>query len=131
MSDEEKEQKPKKYAQLSILMWDDAEVDIEAARFIKTGSGRGAPKKVVMLDPKQFVDDLETDVLNVRSIIKLLIRELDLEDKLEVVHKNGASDTNAKTPTPPKSGLTVVNDNDDDEDDDEDDGEKDEFGDDV
>ena len=129
MSDDEKEQKPKKYAQLSVLVWDDAEVDIEAVRFIKTGSGRGAPKKVVMLDPKQFVEDLETDVLNVRSILKLLIRELDLEDKLEVVYKN---DKDAKGGTSdvktPKAGLTVISNNDDA--DDEDDDDKDEFGDD-
>ena len=45
MSDEEKEQKPKKLFTITHTVWDDGEIDSEMYEFRKNPSGRGAPGK--------------------------------------------------------------------------------------
>lgn len=58
MSDEEREEKPKKAFQLKIVVWDDGEVDTDIREYRKLGTGRGAPSLCGPLKPKQFIDEL-------------------------------------------------------------------------
>jgi hypothetical protein len=75
-SEEEKPQKPKKFAEMTLTIWDDAELDLDCVRFIKTGSGRGAPKKVVMLDKTEFLSEVENNILTADGLFKFLLQEL-------------------------------------------------------
>ena len=112
--DEEKPQKPKKYAEVILTMWDDGELDLDCIRHIKTGSGRGAPKKVVMLDRKDFMTDVKESIMSEYGILKFMTEELKLHN-VKILHQSDEEIEAAKAAAnaTPRQDLTDVEDEDD------------------
>lgn len=78
--DDEKPQKPKKFAEVHLTVWDDAELEIDCIRFKPRESGRGAPRKIIIEDKKEWMDDVDEQVMSRYGILKFIKEELDLAD---------------------------------------------------
>lgn len=84
---DDKPQKPKKYAEIKLTFWDDAEMDVDCIRYIKTGTGRGAAKKIIMMDKVEFLSDLDSEIMSSYGILKAIINELKIKG-LTISHES-------------------------------------------
>jgi len=79
MSDEEKEDKPKKAFQIKIVVWDDGEVDADIREYRKLGTGRGAPSLCGPLSAKDLTKALKNLMINPVGVRDSIAVELGIE----------------------------------------------------
>jgi len=81
MSDfEEREPKPKKYAEINLTIWDDGELEMDCVRFKLRDSGRGAPRKVIQEDKRAFVEEVDSEAMSEYGLLKFFKQELGIKD---------------------------------------------------
>jgi hypothetical protein len=83
MSDEDKEEKPKKAFQIKAVVWDDGEVDVDIREFRKLGTGRGAPSLCGPLSPDEFKKYLKLMSLSPDGVCEALAEEIGIQEPSE------------------------------------------------
>lgn len=77
----ERQQRPKKFAEVKLTIWDDGELEVDCIRYKENPLGRGAPKKILFEDNKKWMDEVDAEAASRFGLKKFLVKELDLEDK--------------------------------------------------
>ena len=78
IDDEEKQQKPKKFAEIHVTVWDDGELDMDCVRFKPRPSGRGAPRKIILEDKKRFIKEVDMNAMSKYGLLKFIKEELSI-----------------------------------------------------
>lgn len=81
MSDEEKEEKPKKAFQIKIVVWDDGEVDADIREYRKLGTGRGAPSLCGPLSSKDLTKALKNMMISPEAVRESIAIELGIDEE--------------------------------------------------
>jgi len=79
IEDEEKAQKPKKYAEIHVTIWDDGELEMDCVRFKPRESGRGAPRKIIFENKEKFINEVDKCAMSKYGLLKFFREELSLE----------------------------------------------------
>ena len=77
---EERSEKPKKLGRIEIDIFDDGEIDVDLYSIVKTGTCRGAPKKIYT-DPVEFKKFIFDNVGELKLLLKNITRSMDLTDQ--------------------------------------------------
>lgn len=78
---EERQQRPRKFAEVKVVIWDDGEMEVDCVRFKENALGRGAPRKILFEDNKKWMEEVDAEAASRFGLRKFLMNELDLEDK--------------------------------------------------
>ncbi len=77
---DDKPEKPIKIGRIEVDIFDDGEIDVDLYSIMKTGTGRGAPKKIYT-EPVEFKKFIYDNVGELKLLLKDITRRMDLTDQ--------------------------------------------------